>query len=120
MLDHYTRTELAYRINCHEKTVMKLAEIGPGFKVIRVQRTPTLPRYVIKKAGFFEWLDAVHGDSVLWEQVMSHAPNADILSLAQDRKKWEADKQAIRRRLKPHEQRYYGRTLEDGKRKNQA
>lgn len=112
MFDHYSKRELEYKLNCHPETLGKLMRVGPGFTAIKIQRGQNVG-YVIRKEDVFRWMDAIRNNEKLYRQAVKHAPNLDFIAIASDRRKWMADKAALRRVQKVYQKRPYGRSIEN-------
>ena len=112
MFDHYTQSELSFKLNCHIDTLRSLAKIGPGFRFITVQRG-TRTGYVIRKDEFYAWMCKVSEDKELHAQVIKHAPSLNFISVSTDRNRWLRNREELKRVQKTYQRRPYGRGLEN-------
>ncbi len=119
MLDHYTRDELSYKLKVHPRTLDDLSRLGAGFKLIPYRRGTKMTGYVIRKDDVYRWMDEIRRDNSAMFVLTRRTPSITFERLMEDRRKWIEDKALVRQMMKPHAQRYYGRMLEDGKKKNE-
>ena len=88
MYDHYSRSELAFKLNCHVRELGMLSTLGRGFDFARIYPT-TAPRYIVKKADVYAWMDEVRYDDALMSAARKIAPHISFHQLMRECARWK-------------------------------